>query len=67
LDATGAWVARSFLEGMTSWRDMTPAVLAARRRLDEWAAAHSEDLECARVKLAGHAVNWQQASLLLRG
>ena len=63
LEATGAWIARSFLAGLAYEREMTPAIIALRRRLDEWDAACSEDLERARLELSRHAVNWRPTSL----
>ena len=62
LHATGAWLARSFTDGMPSSSDFATAVLALRRRLSEWAASPTETLERARGQLARYAAEWRQAS-----
>ena len=55
LNATGAWVARSFFRGMPPDRDFAGAIASLRRRLTEWAAATPEALEQARRELAERA------------
>lgn len=57
LDATGAWISRSFVNG--SPVDAFPAaIVALRQRLDHWAATAPENLEAARAELARHAADW---------
>jgi hypothetical protein len=55
LNATGAWISRSFVRNMPPGWDMAGAVVAVRRRLDEWARAAPEALERARDELAARA------------
>jgi hypothetical protein len=62
LGATGAWVARSFTDAVLSPDGLQAAILALRKRLNEWAAAPIEDLERARVELARCAARWRPAS-----
>jgi len=61
LGATGAWLARSFANTVLSPGDFQPAILALRKRLNEWAASPAEDLERARTELARHAAEWRPA------
>jgi hypothetical protein len=61
LGATGAWLARSFANTVLSPGDFQSEILALRNRLNEWAAAPAEDLECARAELARHAAEWRPA------
>jgi hypothetical protein len=55
LQATGAWISRSFLRGLSDDVDFAAAVASIRRRLTEWAAASAPDLERARAELAARA------------
>jgi hypothetical protein len=55
LDATGAWLSRSFFNGTPPGWDFGEAVVAMRRRLTEWAAAPPIDLKRARDDLARDA------------
>jgi hypothetical protein len=55
LDATGAWLSRSFFNGTPPGWDFGEAVVAMRRRLTEWAAAPPIDLKRARDDLAREA------------
>ncbi len=61
LGATGAWLARSFAKTVLSPGDFQPAILALRKRLNEWAAASPDDLERSRAELARHAAGWRPA------
>jgi citrate lyase beta subunit len=61
LGATGAWLARSFINTILSPDDLQPAILALRRRLSEFAAASPEELERARVELSRRAAQWRPA------
>jgi hypothetical protein len=60
LEATGAWIARSFTGAGISDGDFTQAILSLRSGLTEWAALPPEELERARVELARHAAAWRQ-------
>ena len=55
LGATGAWITRSFFQGVPSDWDLGEAISSVRRRLTEWASASPESLERAREKLAERA------------
>jgi len=59
LGATGAWISRSFFEGVGANWDFGDAVAAVRQRLTEWAKASPEALEQARDELAEHARRWR--------
>lgn len=52
LNATGAWLSRSFLNGVLPDHDFGSAVSAIRKRLTEWALSSPEALERARDDLA---------------
>jgi hypothetical protein len=62
LGATGAWIARSFLNEGPGPRDLQADIVKLRSRLNEWAAAPVEDLEHARAQLARHAASWRPTS-----
>lgn len=51
LQATGAWVSRSFVNGLADGADVAPSIAALRRRLTEWSAASPQALEDARRDL----------------
>ena len=55
LQATGAWISRSFVRGLPDGADFAAAVASIRQRLTEWAAASAPDLERAREELAARA------------
>jgi hypothetical protein len=55
LDATGAWLARSFFKGMPADWDFMPAVAELRAGLDRWSAEAPAMLEDARSQLAERA------------
>jgi len=61
LDATGAWLARSFTSTNLSPGDFRAAVLALRHRLNEWADSPADETERARAELARHAARWRPA------
>ena len=63
LGATGAWLARSFVNAMPSPSGFQADILELRNRLNEWAAAPAEDLERARAELARHAAGWRRTSV----
>jgi hypothetical protein len=52
LRASGAWLSRSFFNGMPGDWDLVDALSAVRTRLTEWSLASSEELERARLQLA---------------
>jgi hypothetical protein len=60
LRATGAWLARSFVNSLLPGDDLGAAVRAARTRLSEWGTASAEELEQARDELARVASGWQR-------
>jgi hypothetical protein len=62
LRATGAWLSRSFANTILSPDDFRPAVLDLRHRLNEWATAPEEELECARTELSRRAAQWRPTS-----
>lgn len=62
LGATGAWLARSFINAVPSPGGLNDAILALRNRLNEWAASPLEDLERARRELARCAAEWRPTS-----
>src|SRR6185312_6204173 len=51
LEATGAWLFRSFLAKATDGDAMARGVGAIRDRLDHWGAASHQELAAARVEL----------------
>jgi citrate lyase beta subunit len=51
LGATGAWLARSFFNGMPADWDLAEAIAALRGALDGWGGASPEALERARLEL----------------
>ena len=53
LQATGAWLSRSFVHNLPDDVDLAVAVASIRRRLTEWAAAPA--LESARDELGARA------------
>lgn len=55
LEATGAWISRSFFRDMPPGWDLRTAIASVRRRLTEWASASPEALERARRQLAERA------------
>ena len=55
LGATGAWISRSFMRDMQPDWDFAGAVRAVRQRLNEWARASTQALECARDDLLERA------------
>lgn len=52
LNATGAWLSRSFLNGVRPDHDFGAAISAIRNRLTEWSLSSPESLERARDDLA---------------
>lgn len=52
LQATGAWLSRSFFNGMPEDWDFGEALAAVRRRLTAWSLASVDDLELARRRLS---------------
>ena len=62
LGASGAWLSRSFANTVRSPGDFQAAILALRRRLNEWGAAPVQDLEDARAELARCAAAWRPTS-----
>jgi hypothetical protein len=52
LNATGAWLSRSFFNGMARNWDFADALSAIRTRLTEWSLASPKKLERARLDLA---------------
>jgi hypothetical protein len=52
LQATGAWLSRSFFNGMPKEWDFADALAAVRRRLTAWSLASPQELEQARRQLA---------------
>ena len=59
LDATGAWVARSFFKGAPPGFPLATAISDLRRRLDRWAGRTPQALEAARTELAQRAAGWR--------
>ncbi|MCX7364128.1 MAG: aldolase/citrate lyase family protein [Alphaproteobacteria bacterium] len=59
LDATGAWVARSFFNGAPAGFSFGAAIVELRQRLDRWAVASPDELERARTELATCAAEWR--------
>jgi hypothetical protein len=59
LGASGAWIARSFFNTQSSDESLREAILAARNRLNAWAAASPEAWESARQDLARCAAAWK--------
>jgi hypothetical protein len=55
LNATGAWISRSFFRDVPPDWEIGAAITSVRRRLTEWASASPESLERARVQLAERA------------
>jgi hypothetical protein len=52
LQASGAWLSRSFFNGMPEDWDFAEALAEVRRRLTEWSLASADELERARARLA---------------
>jgi hypothetical protein len=52
LNATGAWLSRSFMNGVLPDHDFGTAISAIRKRLTEWSLSSAESLERARDDLA---------------
>lgn len=59
LGATGAWISRSFFEGVPADWDFGAAVASVRQRLTEWASASPEVRARVRDELAEHARGWR--------
>lgn len=58
LNASGAWIGRSYFSRLPpNWR-LAEAILATRRRLTEWSTRTVADLERARDELARCAAEW---------
>ncbi len=63
LGATGAWIARSFLESSPGAASFGDSIRALRQRLSEWAMATPAALEKAREDLALAARRWKQDTI----
>ena len=58
LGATGGWLTRSFLVGLTA-EQLPGAVATLRRHLSSWAERAAPALEAARAELARRAIAWR--------
>jgi len=61
LDATGAWIARSFFPKRSAEWSFTDAIKACRQRLSDWARASDAAHEHARNELVRRAADWKPA------